>query len=58
MVSNTGCTSVGELLMARVGDELEQDIPIWEAKRYHERPVLVAGDGPVMAWRKWCEQFY
>ena len=35
-----------------------QDIPIWEHKRFLERPLLVKGDGPIMEFRKWTEQFY
>lgn len=50
--------AIGQMLMARIGDELEQDIPIWEHKVYVERPLLVKGDGPVVAWRTWCKQFY
>jgi hypothetical protein len=35
-----------------------QDIPIWEHKRYVERPVLVKGDGQIMEFRRWASQFY
>jgi phenylpropionate dioxygenase-like ring-hydroxylating dioxygenase large terminal subunit len=35
-----------------------QDIPIWEHMQYRERPLLVKGDGNVMAFRRWAEQFY
>ena len=38
--------------------ELEQDIPIWENKKYISPPVLCDGDGPVGLFRKWCRQFY
>lgn len=34
------------------------DIPIWENKIYHKRPVLCAGDGPIMQVRRWASQFY
>ena len=37
---------------------VEQDFPIWEHKRYHERPKLCDGDGPVADYRKWAAQFY
>ena len=39
-------------------DQVEQDIPIWEHKRYLERPVLCDGDGPIAEYRRWFAQFY
>jgi phenylpropionate dioxygenase-like ring-hydroxylating dioxygenase large terminal subunit len=38
--------------------EVEQDIRIWEHKRFRERPVLCDGDGPIGQFRKWVKQFY
>jgi nitrite reductase/ring-hydroxylating ferredoxin subunit len=35
-----------------------QDFPIWENKRYIERPPLAQGDGPIPKYRAWCRQFY
>jgi nitrite reductase/ring-hydroxylating ferredoxin subunit len=35
-----------------------QDFPIWEHKRYLERPALAAGDGPIGLYRRWARQFY
>jgi 3-ketosteroid 9alpha-monooxygenase subunit A len=46
------------VLPLQIGIEFEHDIPIWQHKAYHQRPVLCATDGPIMAIRKWCEQFY
>jgi len=37
---------------------IDQDIPIWETKRYRERPKLCDGDGPIMQFRRWARQFY
>jgi phenylpropionate dioxygenase-like ring-hydroxylating dioxygenase large terminal subunit len=37
---------------------IEQDIPIWENKRYRERPLLTDADGPIMQYRRWYQQFY
>ena len=34
------------------------DFPIWENKRYLTRPLMVKGDGPLGAYRRWCTQFY
>jgi len=37
---------------------LEQDRPVWESKIFREPPLLVKGDGPWPAHRKWWNQFY
>jgi phenylpropionate dioxygenase-like ring-hydroxylating dioxygenase large terminal subunit len=36
----------------------EQDIPIWEGKRYQAHPVLCPEDGQLMKYRQWAQQFY
>ncbi|MCA9576248.1 MAG: Rieske 2Fe-2S domain-containing protein [Myxococcales bacterium] len=36
----------------------EQDLEIWETKAYRPQPSLVAEDGPVVAMRRWVQQFY
>ena len=38
--------------------EVERDIPIWQHKRYCERPGLAPGDGPIGTYRRWAKQFY
>jgi nitrite reductase/ring-hydroxylating ferredoxin subunit len=38
--------------------DIQRDFPIWENKRYVERPRLARGDGPIMQFRRWAEQFY
>lgn len=48
----------GQALLERIASEVEQDIPIWENKRYAQHPALTKGDGPIAAWRNWCQQFY
>ncbi|TNE84718.1 MAG: hypothetical protein EP330_28270 [Deltaproteobacteria bacterium] len=40
------------------GVTIDQDVPIWENKKYFDKPVLVPEDGPVHAFRKWARQFY
>src|SRR5690606_854489 len=37
---------------------VEGDIPIWENKIHLERPFLCDGDGPILRFRKYFEQFY
>lgn len=38
--------------------QMNEDVPIWENKRYLARPSLCDGDGPIPAFRRWCQQFY
>ena len=38
--------------------QMEQDIPIWESKRYLEQPLLCDGDGPIGRFRSWSTQFH
>jgi nitrite reductase/ring-hydroxylating ferredoxin subunit len=38
--------------------EVGEDAPIWEAKRYVEKPILAEGDGPIAEYRRYCQQFY
>ena len=39
-------------------EDFAKDFPIWENKRYLTRPRLAKGDGPIVAYRHWCKQFY
>ncbi|NUO48345.1 MAG: Rieske (2Fe-2S) protein [Polyangiaceae bacterium] len=38
--------------------DVEQDFKIWKYKEFVPRPALAIGDGPVMKYRRWAEQFY
>lgn len=38
--------------------QVNQDIPIWNHKRYNPEPILCDGDGPIAQFRKWFSQFY
>ena len=49
---------IREVASVRLSSEVKQDAPIWEAKRYLERPILAEGDGPIGAYRRYCRQFY
>ncbi|HSN82349.1 MAG TPA: Rieske 2Fe-2S domain-containing protein [Polyangiales bacterium] len=49
---------IRELASLGVAREISQDAPIWEAKRYVEKPVLAEGDGPIAEYRRYCKQFY
>jgi nitrite reductase/ring-hydroxylating ferredoxin subunit len=39
-------------------NDVEQDIPIWENKKYLSPPALAEGDGPIGMYRQWAKQFY
>jgi nitrite reductase/ring-hydroxylating ferredoxin subunit len=41
-----------------ISNEISQDAPIWESKRYLDRPLLAEGDGPIGEYRRYCKQFY
>ena len=34
------------------------DLPIWEHKIHRARPILCDGDGPILGYRQWFQQFY
>ena len=44
-------------LIKDLKQQFENDIPIWENKAYHQRPVLFEGGGPLSNYRKWYSQF-
>jgi nitrite reductase/ring-hydroxylating ferredoxin subunit len=49
---------VRPIMRHEIASDFASDIPIWEAKRYHVKPMLSAADGPIHVLRKWCKQFY
>ena len=49
---------IREITSLGVAREISQDAPIWETKRYVERPALADGDGPIGEYRRYCKQFY
>ena len=51
-------SSVGEAFVNEVSRQLLEDKPIWEHKRYIDRPALADTDGPFTAFRRWAAQFY
>jgi nitrite reductase/ring-hydroxylating ferredoxin subunit len=38
--------------------DVSDDFKVWENKAYVHPPALAQGDGPVILYRKWAEQFY
>ncbi len=49
---------ITEIYKGFLNDQYQDDIPIWETKKYVSRPPLSDFDGPVPLWRKWYRQFY
>jgi hypothetical protein len=41
-----------------VTSEVQQDIPIWEHKRYQPSPALAPSEKPITEFRRWFSQFY
>jgi phenylpropionate dioxygenase-like ring-hydroxylating dioxygenase large terminal subunit len=50
--------NIARAFVNSVTKEVQQDIPIWEAKRYVPNPSLAPSEKPIMEWRRWFEQFY
>jgi phenylpropionate dioxygenase-like ring-hydroxylating dioxygenase large terminal subunit len=48
----------GRACIAEAVRQLEQDIPIWENKRFLPKPLLCDGDGPIGRFRAWSAQFH
>jgi nitrite reductase/ring-hydroxylating ferredoxin subunit len=49
---------IGAAFGAEVARQLDQDIPIWEHKRYQPSPALAPSEKPITEFRKWARQFY
>jgi nitrite reductase/ring-hydroxylating ferredoxin subunit len=52
------CALLNPLILRGFARSASQDFPIWENKRYVERPALADGDGPIALYRRWARQFY
>ena len=51
-------TALGQGFINEIHNRTVEDVEMWETKAYVPKPVLAHGDGPIMAFRRWCEQFY
>ena len=49
---------IGVGLSEEIIRQIDADAPIWEHKLYRPTPRLAQGDGPVIPFRRWAEQFY
>lgn len=48
---------LSDRLCQEIIDQVSDDVPIWEHKIIKDPPRLARGDGPIMAFRKWTQQF-
>jgi nitrite reductase/ring-hydroxylating ferredoxin subunit len=49
---------IGTAFAAEVARQFDEDIPIWENKRYQPSPALAPSERPVTEFRRWAAQFY
>ena len=56
---DTEATSrLGQGFIEEIHNRTVEDVEMWESKAYLPRPALAFGDGPILQFRRWCEQFY
>ena len=53
-----GKLRVAQARMRDLAKQIEQDIPIWNRKVFMDKPLLVQGDGPLLAYRRQYAKFY
>jgi nitrite reductase/ring-hydroxylating ferredoxin subunit len=49
---------VGAAIIRDLEKQMNEDIPIWEHKKYFTKPMLCDGDGQFSVYRKWMRQFF
>jgi len=49
---------VAAAIIRDIVKQMNEDIPIWQNKKYLARPILCDGDGPIAEFRRWATQFY
>lgn len=49
---------IGAAFGAEVRRQFDQDVPIWEHKRYQPSPALAPSEKPITEFRRWAAQFY
>lgn len=52
------CKVLLSLIAHELATTIEQDRLIWSNKQYREYPMLVPTDGQILAFRRYCKQFY
>jgi len=53
-----GARRVGAAIIRDLEKQMAEDIPIWEHKKYFDRPLLCDGDGKFSLYRRWMRQFF
>lgn len=56
--SEAATRGVAKAFVEEITRQYNQDIPIWENKRFLEKPMLCDGDGPIPLLRRYYKQFY
>lgn len=51
-------SKIAAAFIRSVTSEVQQDIPIWEAKRYEPKPSLAPSEKSILDYRRWFSQFY
>ena len=51
-------TMIADGFVSEVKRQFEQDVPIWENKRFVESPALAPYEKPITEFRTWAAQFY
>lgn len=49
---------LAKLILRSLIVQFERDVPIWNNKTFLPRPVVVKGDGPIPAFRRWYARHY
>ena len=49
---------VRDFTASQLRRDVGQDRVVWETKRHLPQPLVVAGDGPIMLYRRWARQFF
>jgi len=55
---NERTAKIARAFIKSVNSEVQQDIPIWEHKRYQPTPALAPSEKPITEFRRWFSQFY
>lgn len=51
-------SALGKAFIDEIHERTVEDVEVWEGKAYEVKPKLIDTDGPIMQYRRWCEQFY
>jgi len=56
--ANERTAKIARAFIKSVNSEVQQDIPIWEHKRYQPSPALAPSEKAITEFRRWFSQFY